>query len=296
MYTSAIQQQTVKSPSNSSLTSANKDQVGERDRHVEEGMNRNSLLRRSGRGTNGEGDSNYNGNHSINNLSILPNHINLIQPKLKINKPGDKYEKEADQVAEQVLRMETPTIQRKCTKCDEEETIQTKSNNPSLDSASPTLANQINSSKGMGQPMDSNTRTFMESRFNMDFSKVKIHSDSRSSELSNQINAQAFTIGKDIYFNSGKYQTSTLKGKKLLAHELTHVVQQSKNSDLGIQREPIELNYEALAKQIDEATGGIFGWGTDEEAIYNALSQLEFDLEAVKKLEETYERLFFQNA
>ena len=70
------------------------------------------------------------------------------------------------------------------------------------------------------------TRHFMESRIGADFSKVNIHTDGRAVQMSKDLKAQAFTVGHDVYFNSGKYSPDTKEGKHLLAHELTHVVQQ----------------------------------------------------------------------
>jgi len=74
--------------------------------------------------------------------------------------------------------------------------------------------------------MDSGTKSFMESRFREDFSDVKIHTGNYAVQMSQELNAQAFTVGNDIYFNSGEYDVSSNKGKHLLAHELTHTMQQ----------------------------------------------------------------------
>jgi len=80
---------------------------------------------------------------------------------------------------------------------------------------------------GSGQPLDEGTRSFMESRFGQDFGEVKIHTDSAAAEASEAVRAQAFTTGRDIYFGRGRYQPQVTEGKGLLAHELTHVVQQT---------------------------------------------------------------------
>ena len=92
--------------------------------------------------------------------------------------------------------------------------------------ASESVTNQINASRGGGHRMSENTHTFMESRFNTDFSGVNIHTDSNANQMSRELNAQAFTVGSDIYFNSAKYSPESDSGKHLLAHELTHTVQQ----------------------------------------------------------------------
>lgn len=77
--------------------------------------------------------------------------------------------------------------------------------------------------------MPEQTKSFMESCFDTDFSTVRIHADSNAVQLSNNLNAQAFTVGNNIYFNEGKFQPDSSEGKHLLAHELTHVIQQKNN-------------------------------------------------------------------
>ena len=79
-----------------------------------------------------------------------------------------------------------------------------------------------------GQSLDKETRELMESRFGHDFSQVRVHTDSNAAEFAESINARAFTIGQDIGFRAANYSSESAQGKRLLAHELTHVVQQSK--------------------------------------------------------------------
>ena len=88
-----------------------------------------------------------------------------------------------------------------------------------------------------GTPLELNVRQFMEPRFGADFSRVQIHADSRAATLSEAINARAFTYGRHIYFNQGEYRPETHEGKRVLAHELTHVIQQEGGSGAGM---PIE--------------------------------------------------------
>ena len=95
--------------------------------------------------------------------------------------------------------------------------------------ASPSIEKSLQSSKGSGSPLPNATRQRMESGFGADFSAVRIHDDTSARQMSKGLNAQAFTHGNDIYFNSGKYDTNSKGGQRLLAHELTHVVQQGKN-------------------------------------------------------------------
>ena len=88
-----------------------------------------------------------------------------------------------------------------------------------------------------GQPLDQKTCTFMEPRFNHDFSQVRVHVGSNSARSASSISAKAYIAGRNIVFSSGQYQPQSQKGKKLLAHELTHVVQQSKANNQVIQRD-----------------------------------------------------------
>lgn len=138
-----------------------------------------------------------------------------------------------------------PPIQRKCAHCEEEEKkkLQRKPLKNDADpviqrsskesrTAGPQIASSLQSSKGTGRPLPDHTRSWMESRFGTDFSNVSIHTDAKSVQLNRELNAQAFTHGRDIYFNKGKFDPDTDGGKRLLAHELTHVIQQ----DGGIHR------------------------------------------------------------
>lgn len=97
---------------------------------------------------------------------------------------------------------------------------------------SASLESSILASKGGGQSLPNQDKQFFEPRFGVDFSRVKIHTDSTASHLSRRLNAQAFTIGSNIYFGAGRYNPQTTEGKKLMGHELTHVVQQGGASSI----------------------------------------------------------------
>ncbi|MEX2592046.1 MAG: DUF4157 domain-containing protein [Anditalea sp.] len=195
----------------------------------------------------------------------------IIQPKLTVDVPDDPYEKEADAVADKVMRMpeesfvqrkteeeEEPIqlkrnemdsfIQKKCAECEQEDEeihrkplnetvtpfLQTKSEGNTT--VSEGITNSIHSSKGSGATLDDQTHSFMSDRFGSDFSSVKIHTDSESVQLNRNLNAKAFTVGNDVYFNEGQYQPGSSEGKQLLAHELTHVVQQGGGIHQRIQK------------------------------------------------------------
>jgi hypothetical protein len=118
-------------------------------------------------------------------------------------------------------------LQRKCAECGKDEQIQTKSANKTPVQVRNVTAEQIQSSKGKGSSLNEKTSAFMSSRIGFDFRDVKIHTDTDAVKFSRELNAKAFTIGQDIYFDRGQFQPDTTAGQHLLAHELTHVVQQN---------------------------------------------------------------------
>ena len=163
--------------------------------------------------------------------------------KLTIGSPNDKYEREADAMADRIMRMPMnsasgkplssggPTIQTKCAACaHEEDKIQRKPLMMKSEGGAPVatqaLGSQLNSSKGSGSPLPSGTNSFMSNAFGTDFSNVRVHTDSKAQQMNQGLNARAFAHGSDIYFNSGEYNPGSSEGKRLLGHELTHVVQQ----------------------------------------------------------------------
>lgn len=126
-------------------------------------------------------------------------------------------------------------INLKCSDC-EEEAIQMKPLSHGNPVATEGLISELQSAKGTGQNLSENVRNEMSSKIGADFSQVKIHTDHQAIKMSRELGAKAFTHGSDIYFNEGQYNPTSRDGKHLLAHELTHTVQQTSNSNL-IQRE-----------------------------------------------------------
>jgi hypothetical protein len=142
----------------------------------------------------------------------------VLQAKLKIGQPDDMYEKEADRVAEQVVRMT-----EECPEClEEEEIIQTKPVSGSTFEVKPEIESRIQSLKGSGQPLSSSSRNFFEPRFGVDFSRVRVQQNTKAEETTASLGARAFTQGNDIWLGQGE----STSDKRLMAHELTHVVQQ----------------------------------------------------------------------
>ena len=230
------------------------------------------------------------GSQAVNRLIRSP----YIQTKLTVSTPGDPYEREADRVAETVMRMPDPVVGRvplAVREDDDEETVATKleteqgkqpddkdeiaqpkpirdipprrqtrededkenpptepvikreeeeeeKENPllarsvttvpaSTPAISPAVSANVHAMQGSGSQLPPSTRTFFESRFGTDFSHVRVHTDSRALETADSLQARAFTVGPNIAFGAGQYSPESSEGKRLLAHELTHVVQQT---------------------------------------------------------------------
>jgi hypothetical protein len=166
----------------------------------------------------------------------------VVQPNLQVSAPNDKYEQQADAMSNQV--MGDVSVQRKCDDCEKEEklqresiiSLQQKEKNSALSIDSHTEST-IDSSRGNGNSLPSQTKSFMEARFGADFSSVRLHTDAQAGDLNRKLNARAFTSGNDIYFNDGEYNPDSDVGKRLLAHELTHVIQQGSQNNNVLQRE-----------------------------------------------------------
>jgi hypothetical protein len=184
-----------------------------------------------------------------------------IQAKLVVGQPGDVYEQEADRVADEVMRMPEPEVQRRAEEEEkekeeliqtnpiaeqitplvqrqaeeeeeeeeEEELIQTKAHSSQATEVTYNIESRIQSLKGGGQPLSEPTRAFFEPRFRHNFGQVCIHTNAEADTLNRLMNARAFTTGQDIFLRQGEYNTGSSSGRKLLAHELTHVVQQAKS-------------------------------------------------------------------
>jgi hypothetical protein len=163
-----------------------------------------------------------------------------LQAKLKIGQPDDMYEQEADRMAKQVMSISEPTVQLKCTGCnkDEKDILQTKKVSRYIpvtqDQDVPPVIHEV--LRSPGKPLDPVIRAFMEPRFGYDFSSVRVRSEEQAAASAEAINAHAYTVGQEIVFANGKYAPGTDAGKELIAHELTHVVQQTQN----VQRDIIQ--------------------------------------------------------
>ncbi len=183
-----------------------------------------------------------------------PMHSPFVQAKLTIGQPDDPFEKEADEMAEQVVQMkaEAPAIVQESSNREAEEerlkpglssqisAVQLSGSRGSIE-APQYLQQQLQAQAGKGRALPDKTIGQMEAVFGANFGKVNIHTDSQAIQMNRDLGAHAFTHGQDIFFNEGKYQPGTVEGEKLLAHELTHVVQQTETATPAIQREGPEL-------------------------------------------------------
>ena len=187
------------------------------------------------------------GNQAV--LRMLSRSSPTIQTKLTINEAGDKYEQEADLVAEQVMRMpapqpasrlnsasgQTPGLQRQCdcgsagVQCEackekEEGPLQRKTTGKAADNGVPPIVHEV--LRSPGQPLDHATRAHFEPRFGYDFGQVRVHTDTQAGKSAAAIQALAYTAGNNLVFGTGQYAPDSESGRRLLAHELVHVVQQ----------------------------------------------------------------------
>src|SRR6056297_239631 len=179
-----------------------------------------------------------------------------LQAKLKIGSNHSRFEKQADVVADSVMTMADQPLQMQPSEeeeqlqmqpSEEEEELQMKHKHPASVQMAPNgtsvvkpghtsnnVAKKITGLKGNGQKMPTKVTREMSQKIGADFSDVTIHKGKEAAFLNKEIGARAFTSGKDIYFNSGEYNPASSEGKHLLAHELTHVVQQTgKNNSVS---------------------------------------------------------------
>lgn len=172
----------------------------------------------------------------------------VVQAKLMLGPPEDHYEREADRIAEQVMRgtaqpaadgaeagriMCTPAIQRV--------------HSAQAGVADATVQQAVQGARGGGQPLPSSVRSSMEEALATDFSGVRLHTDDRADQLTRSLRARAFTTGQDIFFRRGQYNSSN-SSRHVLAHELTHVVQQGGGSAPSLIQRRIGFEFETTAQ------------------------------------------------
>ena len=178
------------------------------------------------------------GNHAVHRLVSA-----AIQTKLTVGPADDEYEREADRVADEVMRMPaapqeiqraTPLVQRKCPACTHEEErssedeprVRAQRAGDDTPDVTADVDAYLRSRAGRGRPLDTATRQDFEGRFGRDFQDVRVHDDAPAAASARAIDARAYTFGHHVVFGTGEYAPTTTAGRRLLAHELTHVAQQ----------------------------------------------------------------------
>ncbi len=160
-----------------------------------------------------------------------------LQAKLEISQPGDVLEREADLVAEQVMRMPQPGHPGEAEAHENGPRVSrysSASTSQRLGDALPIVREVIRSP---GQPLDAATRAFMEPRFGQDIGHVRVHTDLGAARSAEGLNALAYTVGSHVVFGEGQYAPSTAAGRKLFAHEITHTLQQVDGAQPTVRRQ-----------------------------------------------------------
>jgi hypothetical protein len=226
----------------------------------------------------------------------------FFQPKLTVNQPNDSFEQEADAMADKVMRMpDTPgqhpffkpsvnAVQRKCQACEEEDKFVRRKEMGGGDArGSEKLDHYVGSLGSSGQPLSDSSRSFFEPRFGHDFSDVRVHTDGAAAASAQSINASAYTNGNNIVFNQGQFSPQTTPGRQLIAHELTHVVQQG-NQSKAIQRhrmmdgdeaKPCLQKAEQVIQTLEKNMGAGAGFG-QQDYIKGAVQILRSKMSANK--------------
>jgi hypothetical protein len=195
-----------------------------------------------------------------------------LQAKLEVSQPGDREEREAERVAEAVLQGDestrdgrAPTVTRRSGDGTNE--------NGTLDSETEAEVRSVTSG---GRPLPAPTRSFFESRFGRDFSDVRVHTGSEADDAARSIDAEAFTFGSDVVFRRSRYDLHSSEGQEVIAHELTHVIQQglgARSPDPAIKPSQTVHRQQSSGTQGDKSGMGVAegikaGKGTDPELGY----------------------------
>ena len=199
---------------------------------------------------------------------------------LKVSQPNDPAEIEANNIADRVMRMPAQEtvpvsssshsagiIQRKCDSCkDDEETIQRKPLPSAGGITAQSPAHVKNAISSGGRPLDPGTRNFFESRFDRDFSNVRVHTGASAEQSSRDVNAKAYTIGHSVVFGARQFAPETHEGRRLLAHELTHVIQQNGGGK--------SLQNETVSERNGRTDDPVPEWSIDSDSIASNITSV----------------------
>jgi uncharacterized protein DUF4157 len=218
----------------------------------------------------------------------------IIQPKLIVGEVNDPFEHEADRVADQVMRIPDRELSvgaapmqlsRKCAACEADEQLLRKRSDVAEPAAAeaPSLAHEV--VRSPGQSLDAATRAYFEPRFGQDFSRVRVHADAQAAAAADAVDALAYTAGQHLVFGAGTYAPNTEAGRRLLAHELTHSIQQSSRPAASADAATLQRSPTPEPKmpwyqqyQLEALEGKIQGWTDVEKNLARSLLQQWFTL------------------
>ena len=211
-----------------------------------------------------------------------------VQARLTIGSANDRFEQEAGRVADQVMQSSTPGsaelletggargavgVQRLCSEC--EEAPRSKLANSGAHNSSlyaPSIVREVLRAPGVA--LDEGARGFFEPRFGVDFGHVRVHTDRRAQQSAQALNAQAYTVGPNVVFGAGGYSPDSVKGRRLLAHELTHVVQQGGiSSNEGAIQRKCESEFPCLRTPIPPGQVRFNGCGSEQLSDYAVIPE-----------------------
>jgi hypothetical protein len=201
----------------------------------------------------------------------------MLQKQLAIGAADDPLEREAERVADQVMRMERPSHNGMAPAPLRIQRLEAHSDGNTGMVAPPSVERVL---AGAGQPLEPGLRLDMQQRFGHDFSGVRVHTDERAAQSTRAVNATAYTVGRNIVFGAGWYRPATESGLHLLAHELAHVVQQNGGSKAPrLQRQRCGHDGKGTAcgasngvwKLIDEAANEAFSYSIDDLVVEGGL-------------------------
>jgi hypothetical protein len=186
---------------------------------------------------------------SLSRLSIYPSQ----RPTLQIGEVNHPREKEAERIAEEMTRAPSSKVFASGGGLDGEPHNTTRSAAEESASEAPPIVDEV--LRSSGHRLDSRMLDSFHSRFGHDFSEVRVHTDANSAAAARAVNALAFTVGRQIVFGAGQFNAHSVAGRRLLAHELAHVVQQDGCGRRVLARQTVE-QYETSATSLDVALAG----------------------------------------
>ncbi|MFD1686071.1 DUF4157 domain-containing protein [Halobellus litoreus] len=209
-----------------------------------------------------------------------------IQAHLDVNQPGNREEREAERVAEEVLQRDESTHD------DRAPTVTPRTSdgtggNETLDNETEAEVRSVTSG---GRPLPESMRSFFESRFGRDFSDVRVHTGSQADEVARSIDAEAFTLGSDVVFRNDTYDPGSPRGRRLVAHELAHVVQQRSGSLSTVMRQGPERDRGMSNSSLDGESSR-FSYFTPEPSAQPQQGPVRVDPEVLKRARTVIETL-----